>query len=212
MYRAKTPYYNDGLNKGKTRIGNFSRRTFPSGYTGSAVALYFVRAQLAICQKHQLCREVEAPKLPTRIIDFGDSQGVVRLKETHGQHGRYAALSHCWGQDVTLKTLSASYPRYIESLPFNRLPKTVKDAIAFCRKLGLTRIWIDSLCIIQDSRQDWLNESRQMQNIYQNAYLTLAATASPDSEKGCFQSQQHQHLRIGHVEGNPSKAMYLRRR
>lgn len=212
MYRANKSYYNDRLSEGNTRIGNFSRRAFPSGYTGSAVALDFVRAQLAICQKHQLCREVEAPKLPTRIIDFGDPQGAVRLKETHGQYGRYAALSHCWGQDVTFKTLSGSYPRYIESLPFDRSPKTFREAIAFCRKLGLTRIWIDSLCIIQDSRQDWLNESRQMQNIYQNAYITLAATASPNSDKGCFQSQRHQHLPIAHVEGHPSKAMYLRRR
>lgn len=50
-------------------------------------------------------------------------------------------------------------------------------------------VWIDSLCIIQDSIDDWRNESAHMSEIYQNAYCTIAATASADSNGGCFRER-----------------------
>jgi hypothetical protein len=46
--------------------------------------------------------------------------------------------------------------------------------------MGLRYIWIDSLCIIQDSARDWETESFKMGSIYENSYFTISATASPD--------------------------------
>jgi len=50
--------------------------------------------------------------------------------------------------------------------------------------LGKRFLWIDSLCILQDDHDDWVTESMKMGDIYQNAYLTLAASASPSAAGG----------------------------
>jgi hypothetical protein len=52
------------------------------------------------------------------------------------------------------------------------LPQTFKDAIHICRKLGIYRLWIDALCIIQDDLKDWEIESAKMASIYAGASLT----------------------------------------
>lgn len=43
-------------------------------------------------------------------------------------------------------------------------------------------IWIDRLCIIQDSRDDKDRELRRMSQYYQNAYLTLTASTNSAAE------------------------------
>ncbi|KAK6859203.1 HET-domain-containing protein [Apiospora arundinis] len=57
------------------------------------------------------------------------------------------------------------------------------------RSLGIRYIWIDSLCIIQDSKKDWRTEAATMGNIYQHALLNLAATHGNDSHAGLFTFQ-----------------------
>ena len=54
------------------------------------------------------------------------------------------------------------------------LSATFRDAVVTTRKLGYQYLWIDSLCIIQDSVEDWAYESSQMQHYYKNAILTIA--------------------------------------
>ncbi|KXX78515.1 Heterokaryon incompatibility protein 6, OR allele [Madurella mycetomatis] len=66
------------------------------------------------------------------------------------------------------------------------LPATFQDAIDFTRRLGLRYIWIDSICIIQDSPKDWAEQSSLMADIYGNAHLTICATASAGSDGGCY--------------------------
>lgn len=52
------------------------------------------------------------------------------------------------------------------------------------RALGLRYLWIDSLCIHQDSAEDWAAEDSQMDKIYKCAWVTLAATSASSSEDG----------------------------
>lgn len=52
------------------------------------------------------------------------------------------------------------------------------------RRLGVRYIWIDSLCICQDDKQDWERESARMDSIYSNLYLTIAATGKPNTLVG----------------------------
>ncbi|KAJ4377204.1 hypothetical protein N0V83_000027 [Neocucurbitaria cava] len=73
-----------------------------------------------------------------------------------------------------------------DGISLGSLPKTFKEAIICCRKLGLPYLWIDSLCIVQDDKDDWERESGHMDSIYYNSTLTLAATNSPDSSGGLF--------------------------
>ena len=66
------------------------------------------------------------------------------------------------------------------------LPQTFKDAIWITRRLGYQYIWIDSLCIIQDSAEDWEAESKKMAAIYQNATATISADAADGDHQGIF--------------------------
>jgi hypothetical protein len=100
--------------------------------------------------------------------------------------GRYACLSHCWGSNPLLRTTTANFEEHKAGISFNLLPKTFRDAIIVARKLDIQYIWIDSLCIIQDSKDDWERESANMAAIYQNCCITIAASNSRSSMDGCF--------------------------
>lgn len=50
--------------------------------------------------------------------------------------------------------------------------------------LGFNYIWIDSLCILQDSDSDWAEQSGMMTRIYGNAFCTLAAESSREAQTG----------------------------
>ncbi|KAI0545061.1 heterokaryon incompatibility protein-domain-containing protein [Xylaria curta] len=99
---------------------------------------------------------------------------------------RYIALSHCWGQTLDIKTTKSNYEAFKKSIEWNALPKTFREAIKVTKALGVRFIWIDSLCIVQDDLQDWEIQAAKMSSIYQNAYLTLAATGAAGSSEGLF--------------------------
>ncbi|PSN70694.1 HET-domain-containing protein, partial [Corynespora cassiicola Philippines] len=71
-------------------------------------------------------------------------------------------------------------------IPLSNLPRTFREAVVFTRQLNIIYLWIDSLCIIQDSHSDWSEQSSQMSTIYANSHITLAASAAPDSGHGLF--------------------------
>lgn len=77
----------------------------------------------------------------------------------------------------------------LDSIPFMALAQNFRDAIDITRRLGFSYIWIDSLCIIQDSMLDWIRESAIMDSIYSHAFLTIASTGSDSSSGGCFHSR-----------------------
>lgn len=47
-------------------------------------------------------------------------------------------------------------------------------------------LWIDSLCIVQDSQDDWRRESALMNKVYRHSFCNIAAAASVNSHGGCF--------------------------
>jgi hypothetical protein len=74
----------------------------------------------------------------------------------------------------------------MEGLPVERFPKTFKDAIKISKKLGLKYLWIDSLCIIQDSVDNWQKESALMGSVFGGSTITIAASSARDGSQGCF--------------------------
>jgi hypothetical protein len=113
----------------------------------------------------------------------------VRLHETGpNERGQYLALSHCWGKLQPIKTERANLNTHRNTIPWKALTHTFQDAIKFTRQMRIRYLWIDSLCIIQDDEDDRLYEAAQMAGVYQNAYLTIAATAGPDGNFGLFRS------------------------
>ena len=76
------------------------------------------------------------------------------------------------------------------NLPFDNLPPLFQDAVIITRQLGLRYLWIDSLCIIQDSLRDWETEATKMASIYQNSYVTISAINSSNGGAKCLLDRQ----------------------
>jgi len=142
-----------------------------------------------MCKSRLPTDGVQNPWSPTRLIDLSDPNGVAVLLETKDEApvGPYITLSHCWGEVEVPKTTRAILEEFKARLP--KLSKTFDDALFVARRLSIKYIWIDSLCIVQDDLEDWTAESSRMDQVYQNAFCNLAATASAHSEGGLFFSR-----------------------
>ncbi|KAF7556026.1 hypothetical protein G7Z17_g1699 [Cylindrodendrum hubeiense] len=73
-----------------------------------------------------------------------------------------------------------------QSITIAELPKNFQHAIRVTRAIGVPYLWIDALCIIQDSKEDWGRESILMGLLYASAICMISATASPNSDGGLF--------------------------
>lgn len=143
------------------------------------------------------------PELPTRVLhicgnDADPTTATVDLFETKGARGQYCALSHCWGppEKRPLRTVRANLPRHLDEVPFAQLPKTFREAVLFTWRLGIRYLWIDSLCIVQDDKDDWAREAKVMGALYQNAILVIAAAGSSDSTGGLMVSDRSELRQI----------------
>jgi Heterokaryon incompatibility protein (HET) len=160
---------------------------------GTPTSLDLAKRWIASCfQTHPECQcsaDGEDPPLPTRIIDIGGpDQDSVAIIPADGKKGKWLALSHRWprGPGQIVRLLAENIQIFKAGIPLASLPATFQDAIKLTRFLGLRYLWIDSMCIIQDSVSDWESESAKMPSIYQFAYVTLAAAATEDSQGGLF--------------------------
>ena len=72
----------------------------------------------------------------------------------------------------------------LHGIPTFTLPQTIQDAITITRKLGLQYLWVDALCIIQDSASDKDKEIAKMDRIYQNSQLTIFAASAEKCQDG----------------------------
>lgn len=158
--------------------------------TDSPESLQTVKRWIKECDEGHDCTSNAKSDLPRRLLDVRNNS--VRVHEiTEEDAGtKYACLSHCWGYppNTILRSTLATFNDYRQAIPWEKLPKTFRDAISFTRKLGVPFLWIDSLCIVQDDKdkKDWHEQSANMANIYRNAYITLAATAAKDADGGLY--------------------------
>jgi hypothetical protein len=148
-------------------------------------------------ETHTLCKQTTPIKrLPTRLIEVGaldsvngdEGISVVRLRISAGLSlsTPYTTLSHCWGGKMPFMLVSSNIHHLMDKIVVSELPITFQHAIAITKRLGIRYIWIDSLCIIQDSEDDWRRESSTMNQVYQFGYCNIAAAAAANSSEGCF--------------------------
>lgn len=129
----------------------------------------------------------ETVPLPSRVVDVGSTDGseTPRLLETNGMRGTYLTLSHCWGiAGVMAKTLIDNLEARKEGIKIESLTANLRDAITTTRRLGFRYLWIDSLCIIQDSTTDWEIEASKMAQIYNHSTMTISASRASSSDSG----------------------------
>lgn len=136
--------------------------------------------------RHERCIPPEKSQLPTRVLDVEPSLGnIVRLQEKNTSKAeRYAALSYCWGGPQPLTATKSNLQALISGVEVDKLPQTLQDAVYVTRRLGIRYLWIDALCIIQDSLEDKLSEIDKMGTIYRNAVVTIAAAHARKASDG----------------------------
>jgi hypothetical protein len=125
---------------------------------------------------------------PTRLLNVGEA-GKVRLQTRFSDSPvRYVTLSHRWGAtaDQRLVLNTGNLHLLQRNIDMNKLSPIFKDAVEITRRLGLSFLWIDCLCIIQGDEPDWQHEASTMGNIYKNGVLNISAN-SGDATEGCFQ-------------------------
>jgi hypothetical protein len=64
------------------------------------------------------------------------------------------------------------------------LPQTILDAIEVCRRLNQRYLWVDALCIMQDSPKDVHDQVSQMHRVFSNAYFAMVVAAGDDCNAG----------------------------
>ncbi|KAF3043498.1 hypothetical protein E8E12_009752 [Didymella heteroderae] len=99
-----------------------------------------------------------------------------------------------------------------KAIPSERLSTVFTDAIDVTRRAGIHYLWIDSLCILQDSKDDWAHESALMGDVYKYGHLNIAATADAEGGDGLFADRHRCVSRPGHVTTNwthISNAQYI---
>lgn len=152
--------------------------------TESLAAIRVSKHWLVNCaKKHGACQSNSLTYIPTRLIEVLD-EGMVRIVESMSSAQVYIALSHRWSQDETSKTLSVNLAERLLPFQANLLSPALQDSIKAVKSLGYHFVWIDMLCIIQDSEQDWLHEAAEMRHVYSNAAITIAAECTGEETNG----------------------------
>lgn len=172
----------------------FALRDIPSN-TGLKAVLRIAKSWMEDCEHNHDCEKqngTEDPAwYPKRLIDLTDPDSP-RLLETASERpaDRYATLSHCWGPKPQFLTLNKDkLDSFHRAIPLKSLPQSFRDAILACHHLGIPYLWIDSLCILQDSEADWLLHAREMRSVYANCRLNLSIDAAPCPEMGGFKER-----------------------
>lgn len=182
---------------GSTTFSTDRRRKDASTYahtmednTGSQKTWEYITHRLKNCEiNHKFCQQTPG-FLPSRLIEIREDDGRLHFRLVHTTDGdvrsRYITLSHRWGTNVTIKLTSQELPDFVVEIPQQRMPQKYIDAAVIALRLKIPYLWIDSLCIIQDSEDDWNRESSTMGQVYQRAYCNLAATSAISSSEGLF--------------------------
>lgn len=116
----------------------------------------------------------------------------------------YAAVSYRWGtgKDVYMLTQKTE-ERMRRGVSTGILPKTILDTITIAHRLNLKYIWIDRLCILQDSPEDWSREASRMALVYKHAFLTISASCASDEKQGCFRKRNEAGIQPLRLISNP---------
>jgi len=119
---------------------------------------------------------------------------------------------------LTARTIRA----YHDEIPWDVLSPTFQDAVRFLRRFSAWHVetrgepvqylWIDSLCIIQDSEDDKLRQLQKMCDIYSHSLLTLVESVSEGRERRLFSKSSQYHIpesiRVRDGQGNTQALHY----
>ncbi|KAI2785368.1 HET-domain-containing protein [Daldinia loculata] len=167
-------------------ISDASQEVFSREWKGLSAAggkwPHVARGWLDDCQQNHQCT-VNSTFRPTRLIDVRDPLHPHLVETGSIEIEDYVTLSYVWGAKQNYTLTRDTLPIKLDGLDIQSIPSSVADAMDVTRKLGFRYIWVDALCIIQDSPEDKLNELPLMAKIYQHSAMTISAANSPGASE-----------------------------
>jgi len=177
----------------------------------SRIDIELVKGWLQECQGHR--HSIDDKKLNIGSKEAIFSNGGFRLIDVQDEclvqqtdaNCDFVALSYVWGRRSTILRKNPDKPDEVPillatngnieklSLPKALSPdqvadakiaRTVLDAMDFTRALGQRYLWVDTLCIIQDNKPEKARLMGLMDDIYNNAVVTLIAADGSDADAG----------------------------
>jgi len=162
-----------------------------STYNISPISIEQIKWWLETCEReHHGCKQrrtIQDLKIgpPFRLIDIGSSaDATVHLIHSSDISGelKYITLSYRWTDDTKKAQLKKS--ALFSRIPLRDWPSLFQDTVSIARQLRIQYVWIDSLCIIQDSDEDKDIQLQLMDKIYENGVVNLAAVEVPTGLSG----------------------------
>lgn len=145
-----------------------------------------IREWLKTCEiKHDHPIPEFTGEMTIRLVDT-KQKCLIEWKGPTSEAPRFVALSYVWGrsrQKVMLTTDRLSdfkQPGFFD----RSLDQTIRDSIDLVARIEEKYLWIDSLCILQDSRDDKDHQIPQMHKIYGKAILTIVAAHGDHADSG----------------------------
>lgn len=117
--------------------------------------------------------------------------------------------SHRWGSAKPLSLTKETASTLRRGIKAVDLPKTFGDVVKVAWKMRIRYLWIDSLCIYQDSEYDWRSEFTNMGLVYGNSWLNVAAIDSPYCHSGCLYDRDVKLVRPFKLTLTPDDTEYL---
>ncbi|KAB2577102.1 hypothetical protein DBV05_g4248 [Lasiodiplodia theobromae] len=162
--------------------------------------------------------------LPTRVLDVETARRTGRLRLVCPEADldatsmgpadlRYITLSHCWGQwgaeELPVLTTRNVDERREAGASLADLPRTFREAVEVAGGwFGVRWLWIDSLCILQDSPADWAREAAAMASTYRRALLNLSADHAADARGGLFVKRRREDDRVLRLRAGDHRAWW----
>ena len=151
---------------------------------------------------HKPCAYHSTPGyMPTRILELGDESSqnwrVCMQVEDGVELGVYATISYRWGDEPFIKLTKQLLPDFRVPKPISELPQLFQDAMTMTRRLGYQYLWIDALCIIQDSNEEFRAEIESMAEIYSNSAVNIIAATCKNPFESLFKPRDFAGCHVG---------------
>lgn len=160
--------------------------------TGGSDAVKWAKNRLTECLlEHAACSQgLSEHARPRRVLDlqFIKERGIVSLVQGLAAKGvdQYVCISYCWGAEQKMRLTTTTRQSLLDGVPLTGLSLNFQQLLPFLGKLGFRFVWIDALCIQQDSLEDKKTEISKMRSIYEGAVMTVALASSSGAGAGVF--------------------------
>ncbi|KAK0752458.1 heterokaryon incompatibility protein-domain-containing protein [Schizothecium vesticola] len=176
----------------------------PNRQPWSLESIRWMKRCLRDCYKHhatcaklrQLLPVHQPPKYLIDLESAGDGRiCIVDTKGVQEDNLHFSILSYSWGSGQTSKTTPGNLKQRLIGFPFTDLPLTIQDAMTVTQALGLRYLWVDAICIQQDSdRQLFQQQLDAVLGLYAQATVVISAACADHSDAGFLKPRnQHYH-------------------